>query len=93
MVVHDVIRDFARSTLSPGRVAELNGMLLATAARGFPTISPPGGRDSGPTVAWWEMGTGSGYLQCHPGGVDGPTPADSQIRTVPSRLAMPLFMF
>lgn len=50
MVVHDVIRDFARSTLGSERVAELNGVLLAAGAAGLPAI-PPDTQNGGPMVA------------------------------------------
>ena len=65
MVVHDVIRDFARSTLGPERVADLNGVLLAAWTRGLPTAPPLEAHNGEPTVAWWEPGTGDGYLRGH----------------------------
>jgi NB-ARC domain/WD domain, G-beta repeat len=63
MVVHDVIRDFARSTLGLARVAELNGVLLAAVSAGLPPATPPGAHDSGLAVAWGELSTGDGYLR------------------------------
>jgi NB-ARC domain/WD domain, G-beta repeat len=64
LVVHDVIRDFARSTLGPARVAELNAALLAAVAAGLLAATPPGAHDGGPVVAWWELGSsGDGYLR------------------------------
>ena len=63
LVVHDVIHDFARSTLGPERVIELNGMLLAAA--GLPAAALPGALDGGSAVAWWELGTGDRYLRDH----------------------------
>ncbi len=65
MVVHDVIRDFTRSTLGPERVAELNGVLLAVVAAGLPTATPPCACGGEPTVTWWELGTDDGYLRGH----------------------------
>ena len=61
-VVHDVVRDFARSMLGPERVAELNGVLLAAVAEAVPAATPPN-HDGGPMVAWWKLGTGGGYLR------------------------------
>src|SRR5262249_28218314 len=63
MGVHDVIRDFARSTLGTKRVADLNGELLAAVAAGLPAAVPSGAGDGGPTVAWWELGADGGYLR------------------------------
>jgi len=65
MVVHDVIRDFARSTLGAQRVAELNGVLLAAVAVALPAATPPSAGDGGLAVAWWELGIGDEYLRGH----------------------------
>jgi WD40 repeat protein len=65
MVVHDVIRDFARSKLGPERVAELNGVLLAVVAADRTGATPPGAHGGGSGVPWWELGAGGGYLREH----------------------------
>ena len=65
VVIHDVIRDFARSTLGPERIAELNGMLVTAVGAALPTVTPSGAYSGGPTVAWWELRTSDGYLHGH----------------------------
>ena len=62
MVVHDVIRDFARSKLGPERVIELNDVLLAAVAAALPAATSSDVHDGGPTVAWWELDTDDPYL-------------------------------
>ena len=65
IVIHDVIRDFARSTLGPERIAELNGMLVTAAGAALSTVTLSGAYTGGPTVAWWELHTSDGYLRGH----------------------------
>ena len=65
MVVHDVIRDFARSSLGPHRLTELNDELLAAVAAGLPAVKLPETSDGEPTVAWWGLVTGDGYMRGH----------------------------
>lgn len=65
MVVHDVIRDFARNTLGPERVTELNGLLLTAVAASLPAATPPGVEDGAPTVVWWKLGIDDKYLRGH----------------------------
>lgn len=63
MVIHDVIRDFARSTIGPERRAALNGMLLDAMARRRLAAKQPGIDHDGSGAAWWEPGIADAYLR------------------------------
>jgi WD40 repeat protein len=63
MVVHDVIRDFARRALGRQRVAELNDVLLVAVAAGLPAPMPPRACNGGLAAAWWELGDDDRYLR------------------------------
>jgi hypothetical protein len=66
LVIHDVIRNFARGELGPQRLAELNGSLVDAVAAGLPAAAPLNAADPGlAQVAWWELGRGGAYLWDH----------------------------
>ena len=68
LVLHDVIRDFLRNELAPGRLAELHETLLnaMVAALRLHVARSPGssGKDLA-DVAWWELGDTHGYVPDH----------------------------
>jgi WD40 repeat protein len=66
ITLHDVVRDFLRAELGAQRLAELNRMLLDTAAANLPIASPLRRSDPPPIgVAWWDLGDGDRYLWDH----------------------------
>jgi len=67
MVIHDVVRDFARAELGEQRLVELNATLLEAVAAARRTVAGmPGFLAAGPAeVAWWELGDGDRYMWDH----------------------------
>ncbi|MGW0735582.1 NB-ARC domain-containing protein [Streptomyces sp. NPDC002851] len=61
--LHDVVRDYLRSTLAPSDLAALHAQLVDAAAVGLPDAAPLVQYGPGPRTAWWQLA--DGYLQEH----------------------------
>ena len=66
VVLHDVVRDFLRGELGPGRPAALNGVLLDAVASGLSAVGALNAAAAGSArVPWWDLGFGDRYLWDH----------------------------
>jgi WD40 repeat protein len=63
VTMHDVIRDYLRARLGPGRLTQLHNALLNGAAAALPAA--PAASGSGTVIAWWQLPEASRYLYDH----------------------------
>ncbi|MDG5807961.1 NB-ARC domain-containing protein, partial [Streptomyces ossamyceticus] len=61
--LHDVIRDYLRSSLGTAGLAHLNGLLIDTIASTLPPAQPLASTAPDPERAWWQLQ--DGYLLDH----------------------------
>ena len=66
VTMHDVIRDYLRSDLGPGQLAQLHNVFLNVAAAALPAAPAlVDGTETGTVTAWWELPGTSRYLYDH----------------------------
>jgi WD40 repeat protein len=66
VALHDVVRDFLRGELGPGRLTGLHSVLLDVAAVGLPVAGSPGPAEGWVQgVAWWQLDDEDRYLWDH----------------------------
>ena len=65
LVLHDVVRDFLRGKLGPGRLADLSRTLLDVVAETLPVDNTSGERNGWVQRAWWRIENAREYLWDH----------------------------